>query len=186
MARALLGIGNAVGVCDGWQRGERRYKGTDAVDEERLAGARVRVLRFDLDLPQGEAWPARSYGGILDQLRQARGLATDLGFEMQAYTTGGRGVDLCLPLPSETTIRAASWIATAFSLLLKDATDGPLVYDTNALQAPIRLPGQRHLRSGRLGLWIDLDGRPRATQQLVLSATAKDIVFNWSLKRAGK
>ena len=35
-------------------------------------------------------------------------------------------------------------------------------------------------------LWIDLDGRPRATQQLVLSATAKDIVFNWSLKRAGK
>jgi len=35
-------------------------------------------------------------------------------------------------------------------------------------------------------LWIDLDGRPRPTQQLVLSAASPKIVFNWSLRRAGR
>jgi len=58
--------------------------------------------------------------------------------------------------------------------------------------ALLRLPGGRvwqfKARGGTLALddsvWIDLDGRPQPTQQLVLSATGAAARFNWSFKRA--
>jgi len=60
--------------------------------------------------------------------------------------------------------------------------------------ALLKLPGGRvwqfKARGGSLiiddSLWIDLDGRARASHQLVLSGKGAATVFNWSFKRAGK
>jgi uncharacterized heparinase superfamily protein len=100
-----------------------------------------------------------------------------------------RGEDLLVPASKQRKL-AASAFAIRFHLGL-----GVSVSPTaDGMAALLRLPGgllwQFRCRGGTLGiedsLWIDADGRPHATHQLVVSgeAPAGGASVSWVLKRA--
>ena len=107
---------------------------------------------------------------------------------VSATGTDVRGEDALEPAPGRRARRLTGRIDVRFHL----GAGVEATPTADGLGALLRLAGTRvwqfRVRGGTLAieasLWIAPDGRPRATQQLVVSAPASSAV-NWSFKRAG-
>jgi len=129
-------------------------RGTSDVPFHREFAEPVSVLRFDVD--QDWEWISRDPGPIWETLKRQRDLMAHLGLGYEVFRTGGRGVQLIIPLPCPTSHSVASVLVH----LIRDVlvTAGGTDFKSN-LDGILRLPGGVHARENslRLGLFIDVE-----------------------------
>jgi len=142
----------------------------------------VRYLRFDIDEDyrrDGHWWKLDDYdlsgGNVWLILQRLRALMSNLGLNYNVFRTGGRGIQLVIPLPSPTPHAAASVIAHGIWRVLQ--TVGGKDFQCNVLDdAILRMPGGLHLTGQqRLGLWID----DQAEQLYPINRQAQLMVSAW-------
>jgi len=109
------------------------------------------------DVDMDDAWETGDVGAVRHEVWREFQVAAAMGLPYRAFVTGGRGHQFVLPLPVAVDRSVASWLLTAFEGVLRPwhERDGGAVADVSNLEKLVRVAGGRHIRTGRLALWID-------------------------------
>ncbi len=117
-----------------------------------------------LDVDMDFAWERQDAGMIHHEIAREHEIARALGLFYRVFRTGSRGHQVVIPLPAAIDRSVATWLLYGFvSLLeqyhLRDTAENSnhllAKADVSNLEKIIRIAGGRHIRTGRLALWID-------------------------------
>ncbi len=131
---------------------------------EEFHTTRVDCLCLDVDMDF--AWERQDAGMIHHEIAREREIARALGLSFRVFRTGCRGHQAVIPLPCAVDRSVATWLLHTFIVLLEPyhlrdaAENGNCLLakaDVSNLEKIVRLAGGRHIRTGRLALWIDPD-----------------------------
>jgi hypothetical protein len=152
--RAFCGPRSAIAVSDRFNENHLNWIKNPPVNDSPCLMKTINSIRFDIDLAGG--WSTFPAIRLCNQASMAGDVS---GFQNRSFFTGNRGIQTIFALPAPVTIRTATALASLLRNILQQhvGTDG--IVDADSTSSLMRLPGCRHAKSQKLGLFIDSGNR---------------------------
>lgn len=115
----------------------------------------VQTLRVDVDMD--DVFSNQNPEQLASEIYLQRQIAHSMGLAYGVFCTGGRGVQVVMPLPIAVPRPIASVLLYVYTKCLKHRQKPWSKTDKTNLKSIMRLPGGVHAGSGNVGLWIDPD-----------------------------